>query len=174
MAESISKKGGHEAPFQLCDAPFVVSGSAMRHTHATRGLFPAYVLRTSFSSKIPVDFRSGLLVPALLAAVILVVDDVDRGLVAIQDTAQDTGLVAVQNPVIGQDTVEPQIDAWRHDDKRATLVAVSGKDTAQKTASIGLTNGSDSKNSGYASKFSNHFSLLLCLITPSGVTGLYI
>ncbi|CUX47741.1 hypothetical protein AGR5A_Lc10248 [Agrobacterium genomosp. 5 str. CFBP 6626] len=112
-------------------------------------------------------------VATLLAAVILVVDDIDGGLVAVEDAVQDTGLVAVQNPVIGQDTADTQIDAGRDDNERAALVAVSGQDAAQKTAGIGLTNGSDSKNSGYASKLSNHFSLLLCLITPSGVVQLY-
>lgn len=163
----------------------------MRQTHATRGASPAYALRASSASKIPDDLRAvpserdgerqwfrhpflHSLVPALLAAVILVVDDIDGRLVAIQHAVQDAGLVAIQNPVIGQDATDTEIDARRNHDKGAALVAVAGQDATQKTARIGLTNGSDSKNSGYTSELCNHFSLLFCLITPSGVTELYI
>jgi hypothetical protein len=39
------KKEGRKAPFQSCDAPFVLAGNAMRQTHATRGSLPAYALR---------------------------------------------------------------------------------------------------------------------------------
>ncbi|CVI21115.1 conserved hypothetical protein [Agrobacterium fabacearum CFBP 5771] len=168
------KKGSPKAPLQSCDAPFVISGSTVCHTHVAGGQLPAYILRASFTPKIPVDFRSAPLVATLFAAIVLVVDDIDGSLVAVEKAIQDTGLVAVQNPVIGQDTADTQIDAWRHDDECAALVTVSGQDTAQQTTGIGLTNGSDSKNSGYASKFGNHFSLLLCLITPHGVVELYI
>ncbi|CUX39312.1 hypothetical protein AGR7B_Lc150011 [Agrobacterium deltaense RV3] len=151
----------------------------MRCAHRLRrkSLMIFELLRWSGMEKSPMvsPSRSGFqLVAALFAAVILVVDDIDGRLVAVQHTVQDAGLVAVQDPVIGQDAADTQIDAGRDDDKGAALVAVAGQDASQKTARIGLTNGSDSKNSGYTSELCNHFSLLFCLITPSGVTELYI
>jgi hypothetical protein len=45
LSATRTKKEGRKAPFQSCDAPFVLAGNAMRQTHATRGSLPAYALR---------------------------------------------------------------------------------------------------------------------------------
>lgn len=49
IGERQTKKGGQEAPFQSCDAPFVLAGSTVCHTHGSwrtaPRLYPAHRFR---------------------------------------------------------------------------------------------------------------------------------